>query len=601
MARPNGLREDALNLVVDPAMAMVMEFDGTLDDWDMVFRNIGEDVALRDHGFSSTINPDDRLSDHQLINKRKLHQLDESHEYMFSSSFLNSFSGEIAHIDDPSSSAVMNNNVIFDLDFDEPIGLGEEMERDLEEAWNMKFDHEKQPPNSFAESYLWLFPIFHTLTLFPDFSLPNINFGDVMDVFDEPFGPDVAFNIDAFQDKIEINDPGTLDNEKITTPHVNLQELGKIVQYTSPPFDAAGHSILSNQPPVNSTGSPENVPVRKGPKATDLKRQKKRVTLMDPKTELTDDQLKFQRFNYPIEMARLRREIEQTRKIKEGKRRLEAELWIAPADFAAPELVQLWNQRVVYPVKAREAAWRRELEELENLPKKRRLQKNEATGISERVIGNTPQLEAHDVVMQDGADFANFDMNAVNGDVDWDPGQPRHAPSRPSSVVGSSLLGRGALQISQGEHVGNIMFPWDNAGLSSSNAPIPGSVGRSDYTFSFDSTTVRVRRGSSKGSARDSPTIEFRDEAIGLEIAGQEGEYFPVVGETQESENMVVLERNSLNFLGYARMHMASDSGPLFFANIVPVESSSARIASEGFYHCLGLNSIGAERSIWSH
>jgi len=221
-------------------------------------------------------------------------------------------------------------------------------------------------------------------------------------------------------------------------------------------------------------------------------------------------------------------------------------------------------------------------------------------------------LEAHDVVMRESADFANFDVNEVNGDVDWvenddpryspwrrssdDPGQPRHALSRPSSVVGSSLLGRGALEMSQDEHVGNIMFPWDNAGLFSSNAPIPGSAGCSDYTLSFGSNTVRVRHDSSKGSIRDSPAIKLWDEDARLGIAGHEGDYFPVIGETQESGNMVVLERNSLNFLGYARMHMASRSGPLFFADIVPTESSSTRIASEGFHHCLALATKGIIR-----
>lgn len=59
-----------------------------------------------------------------------------------------------------------------------------------------------------------------------------------------------------------------------------------------PPCDfAAGHSILSHQPPAaKGTGSPENVPVREGQKITNLNRQKKRVILIDPKTELTDDE-----------------------------------------------------------------------------------------------------------------------------------------------------------------------------------------------------------------------------------------------------------------------------------------------------------------------
>lgn len=78
-------------------------------------------------------------------------------------------------------------------------------------------------------------------------------------------------------------------------------------------------------------------------------------------------------------MVRQRREAQDKKEQREGKRRLEEELWAPPKDctrfpclfFAgvltfikvlAPELVELWNQSVVYPVKACEAAWRKELD-----------------------------------------------------------------------------------------------------------------------------------------------------------------------------------------------------------------------------------------------
>lgn len=89
--------------------------------------------------------PGDPSSDpRHLPNKKKLHQLDESHDHLFSNSFLHSFSGEIPLLDDPSSAQM--NDVLFDLDFGDPdVGLGEEMERDLEEAWNMKVNREEEP------------------------------------------------------------------------------------------------------------------------------------------------------------------------------------------------------------------------------------------------------------------------------------------------------------------------------------------------------------------------------------------------------------------------------------------------------------------------
>ena len=67
--------------------------------------------------------------------KLNLHKLDESHEHVFSSAFVNSLSGEAdaGGNDEISSSA---NGVLFDLDFgaDPEVGLGEEMQRELEEA-----------------------------------------------------------------------------------------------------------------------------------------------------------------------------------------------------------------------------------------------------------------------------------------------------------------------------------------------------------------------------------------------------------------------------------------------------------------------------------
>ncbi|KAF8461965.1 hypothetical protein JB92DRAFT_2839034 [Gautieria morchelliformis] len=105
MAHPNGLREDALNLAVNPAMAMATEFDRTIDasDWDMIFRKLG--------------------------------------------------AGDVAPIDDPSSSAPIN-DVLFNLDFGDPdVGLREEMERDLEEAWNMKVNKEQVEPVLAVEGF----------------------------------------------------------------------------------------------------------------------------------------------------------------------------------------------------------------------------------------------------------------------------------------------------------------------------------------------------------------------------------------------------------------------------------------------------------------
>lgn len=82
---------------------------------------------------------------HQSFNTKKLHKLDESFEHLFSDSFLHSLGGGL---DEPSLSSAANiDDVFFNLDFDEPIGLGEEMEKDLEEAWNLPLRQGAETPS----------------------------------------------------------------------------------------------------------------------------------------------------------------------------------------------------------------------------------------------------------------------------------------------------------------------------------------------------------------------------------------------------------------------------------------------------------------------
>lgn len=103
-----------------------------------------------DFVLASFANPDVLPSDPRRPINKKLHQLDESHDHLFSASFLNSLSGEGVVNDEGLSSA---HDVLFDLDFgaDPDIGLGEEMLRDLEEAWNMNVTRgeEAAPTNDF--------------------------------------------------------------------------------------------------------------------------------------------------------------------------------------------------------------------------------------------------------------------------------------------------------------------------------------------------------------------------------------------------------------------------------------------------------------------
>jgi len=86
------------------------------------------------------------------------------------------------------------------------------------------------------------------------------------------------------------------------------------------------------------------------------KKPRKKVTLVDPRTELTDEELKawlhsqgstsfspalqFQRHNYPREMARLRRQVQKKKEQREAKICFEEALWAPPKDCESLEV--LW-------------------------------------------------------------------------------------------------------------------------------------------------------------------------------------------------------------------------------------------------------------------
>lgn len=74
------------------------------------------------------------------------------------------------------------------------------------------------------------------------------------------------------------------------------------------------------------------------------------------------------------------------------------------------------------------------------------------------------------------------------------------------------------------------------------------------------------------------------------------GEQAPPPGETQEETqksevHLATLERNSFNFLEYAKMQYRSlqEGGRLTFDMVVPRDTSTRHVASAAFYHCLVL------------
>ena len=151
------------------------------------------------------------------------------------------------------------------------------------------------------------------------------------------------------------------------------------------------------------------------------------------------------------------------------------------------------------------------------------------------------------------------------------------------------------------------VMPWDHAGLSSSSAA-GGAFDPARDRISVGHREVRMRASPASGprSRRESSIHSsqpggrgFSPGAFGLsshapgedfefDVPAEEAAPEEQEEDTQGNANTITLERNSYNFLEYARMQEQT-AGPegLSFDNIVPKTTSSQHVAAAAFYHCL--------------
>ncbi|KAG7450532.1 uncharacterized protein BT62DRAFT_520047 [Guyanagaster necrorhizus] len=186
-----------------------------------------------------------------------------------------------------------------------------------------------------------------------------------------------------------------------------------------------------------------------------------------------------------------------------------------------------------------------------------------------------------------------------------EPGQGRQA-SRPPSIVGGQFwIGQSPEEpLTQSQR--SSLFPWDNAGVFISSSGGGGSAGGSDR-ISVDRADIRMR-GSSV-SRRESSLIPSAS-ATGVGLSPGVADRVSHVGEdyrfevdpeevannsqieSQKSDtNLVTLERNSFNFLEYAKMQfqtLPDFSNDLSFDAVAPPTTSTRHVAAAAFYHCLG-------------
>ncbi|KDQ30809.1 hypothetical protein PLEOSDRAFT_1111526 [Pleurotus ostreatus PC15] len=342
----------------------------------------------------------------------------------------------------------------------------------------------------------------------------------------------------------------------------------------------------------------ENIPNK-------MKKPKKTRLLLDARTELTDEELKTARAEYLRGQYALKQELELKKAEKDGMKLVEDTLWGAPHGIQAPSLIDFWQENFKVQVEARTGALHIHPPDVQS-PKRRK-------------IRHAPKEPHHfDVGMPDfhqDLDAMQFDFEAPMEPLDAgrlrsseEPGQGRNA-SRAPSVLGDNFgfdFGVG-LDGQRGNSQRSSLFPWDNAGASSSVAgfaPFNGSD-----RVSVDHAEMRLR-GSSLSRREDSlipsqvgafsPAILGKnsqlvgedyafDVPMDIDVVNQSG-----VDESQMSDmNLITLEKNSFNFLEYTRMQyqtLPATTRELTFDRIVPTTSSTRHVAATAFYHCLVLS-----------
>ncbi|TEB35062.1 hypothetical protein FA13DRAFT_1788657 [Coprinellus micaceus] len=391
------------------------------------------------------------------------------------------------------------------------------------------------------------------------------------------------------------------------------------------PANSFGRLFLSQDDhiratPLQDVTAPDNEQQPVGPK-----NQKKRTRLLlDARTELTDEELKVARAQYLEFQNGLKRDLLKKKSERDGTRLIEDLLWGVPKEIQEPSLVDFWqtNFKVQFEARSGELSIHLDDEPVHPARKKKRLstvaEEDEPLEEQEHRGAFDDFGGGFDGLFEEGNRFAQD--NAHRGSSE-EPGQARRASSRPSSVFGGSQLGLDFLGTQQPKEGGNSgsqrssLFPWDHAAgtggpsSSSGHEPFAGLNGDDLNNVPVDHVEIRLR-GSSTGRRSSvapgsqmvggghgfSPIINGTPAGMDVDYEFNVDEAAPP-GETQAEETqksevqLATLERNSFNFLEYAKMQYRTlqVGERLQFDLVVPQATSTRHVAAAAFYHCLVL------------
>ncbi|PPQ76339.1 hypothetical protein CVT26_008967 [Gymnopilus dilepis] len=612
------VRPSAVTIIPDPKGPYELDYDAFVADWHDYLNLGGEKAAGSDTGVIEDgdgdfdPNSNSEKKKRGKVNKavpqietvrKEAHTLDENHDYLLSASFDLSFNQDAVQGPMASSSqadATFDNFLPFSDGLDFGDGLGDDLAREL--GWGLSPAKSARASRTGARQDETPASARHVLNFDNDFALD--------DIATQPFCSPERTGFPGTPVCTIAVSRGSVKN---ATP---ASRKGTTLQHMQPsPATSFSRQFLSqddDQPlqPLRDITAEERNRQNQGEARKKAKRTR---LLLDARTELTDDELKIARAKYLESQRRIRRDLLSKKLEKDSDRLLEELIWGIPKGIQEEGLIHFWQENFKVQVDARSGILRIHDDD-EPVAKRRKID-------YEQGRKQTPDADIYAAVdINQGEDW-NMEWNAPidvdTGMIVDEPADNRHSSEEPGQARrlsrSASVLGRDFLDFearalnSRNGSQKSSLFPWDNAGPSSSsgNIPLPDVLDKADTRLG--SITSFSRRGSPMaGSQRDSlhaAAISFSPAPVGRgsQIFGEDFA-FDVEGtaeetqletqqETQRSEaNQLALERNSHNFLEYAKMQnqtLSERHGRLTLEHVVPRMTSTRHVAAAGFYHCL--------------
>ncbi|KAF9654349.1 hypothetical protein BDM02DRAFT_3182155 [Thelephora ganbajun] len=568
------LRPEVLNLPNDPARNMAFDFAATFVDW--------EDMG-----------PDDEEYDPKAINKPQkkkravteampppsseigrpnLYTLPEDHSHIFSNSMDLSFSGDAGFVA-PSSQvdAYGFDDNLFGgpgITVDGP-DVADELARELGEGWGG--DH-------------------ITDGMGEDLLTQVIN------------DPDMDLDLGG---DLQHADPAVVGHPEPSVPSregllSDSDKENRVPLITVPLEGTQESSITASAPHI----TPMQEEIQPSPKPHKTRNKRKgEEKFLDERTELTSDELKEIRETYLQRQDVLRSEMEVKRREREATLLFDQLLWAVPHDITAPEIVEFWRENLRIRFDTRLGIQGVTEKDPEPPRKRRRTRASPHVGDQETL----PQVDNVDPQMDVDIDYrSQREVESTRLRSSEEPGQARHA-SRPPSMAGSHLdfVARG-MQEFTAESQKSSLFPWDNAGVSSS-AGFDFGVGFGTPNISSGiggrlmrrSRSASGREGSLVRSLAGSPVpFSFQNEGhLSDDFQFRVPEEGNSVTSLRPDMNLKNLERKSHDFLKYVKMLLQTLPGTdaLSFDDVVPKapkasSTETRRVAAAAFYHCLVLS-----------